>query len=192
YVDRPRSRWVWRNGEVAMTTEPLDLQDLLAAAQGESVSPAEQKADLGHIHLHVSDLAVSERFYHEFLGLAVTQRSYPGARFFAAGGYHHHVAAHTWGADRPAPARSVGLISYRLEVPEAEILYCLRHRAPLAGYEVKTEAGSSASELLQICDPNGNWLEVQSRPSPRVAAGHFKRAQKNKDRRKTRKQILKN
>ncbi|MGD0813470.1 MAG: hypothetical protein ABSA83_07690 [Verrucomicrobiota bacterium] len=35
----------------------------------------------------MADLAAAERFYSEFLGLAVTQRAYPGALFFAVGGF---------------------------------------------------------------------------------------------------------
>jgi catechol 2,3-dioxygenase len=162
YVDRPRSQWVWRDGQITMTTEPLDLEKLLASTDGESPPPhVPPRTDLGHIHLHVADLAAAERFYHEFLGLAVTQRSYPGALFFSAGGYHHHVAVNTWAGDRRPSPRHVGLISYRLEVSETEILYCLQHRAPLAGYETRTTIAENGSELLRIRDPNGNWLEVQ-------------------------------
>ena len=171
YVDRPRSRWVWRDGQIEMATEPLDLDKLLATNQGQSPPPRHvpPQTDLGHIHLHVSDLAAAERFYHEFLGLAVTQRSYPGALFLSAGGYHHHVAVNTWAGELSPSPNSVGLISFRLEVPVAEILYCLGHRAPLAGYDVRTETGrSGSSELLQIRDPNGIWLEVQSASSPRL------------------------
>jgi len=162
YVDRPRSQWVWREGQVAMTTEPLDLDNLIASTAGQS--PPQQvppQTDLGHIHVQLAHLAAAERFYHEFLGLAVTQRSYPGALFFSAGGYHHHLAVNTWAGDRPPPATSIGLIAYRLEVPEAEIVYCLRHRAPLAGYEAATKIRETGVELLQIRDPNGHWLEVQ-------------------------------
>ena len=105
-----------------MTTEPLDLNNLVASTEGQ---PPPQHVPpqtvLGHIHLHVADLAAAEKFYHEFLGLAVTERSYPGALFFSAGGYHHHLAVNTWAGDRPPPANSIGLISYRLEVPEAEL-----------------------------------------------------------------------
>src|SRR6185436_11227800 len=36
YVDRPRSQWIWRNGQVAMTTEPLDFDSLLASTEGQS------------------------------------------------------------------------------------------------------------------------------------------------------------
>lgn len=172
YADRPRSQWVWRDRQIAMTTEPLDLDNLIASVESES-PPAHvppQETDLGHIHLHVADLAAAEKFYHEFLGLAVTQRSYPGALFLSAGGYHHHLAVNTWAGDRLAPANSTGLISYRLEVPEAEILYCLRNRAPLAGYETRTEI-HDRSELLQIRDPNGDWLEVCNAPQPKRASG---------------------
>ena len=163
YADRPRGDWFWRDGQVAMTTQVLDLESLMASIEGEAPPPQiSEQTDLGHIHLNVADLAVAERFYHDFLGLAVTQRSYPGALFLSAGGYHHHLAVNTWEGKQRPPENSVGLISYRLEVPEAEILYCLRNRAPLSGYEVKTGTAEDGSELVQIRDPNGNWLEVQS------------------------------
>ncbi len=165
YVDRPRSRWVWHDGQIEMATEPLDLDKLLATNQDQSAPPhVSPKTGLGHIHLHVSDLAAAERFYREFLGLAVTQRSYPGALFFSAGGYHHHVAVNTWAGELSAPPNSTGLISYRLEVPVAEVLYCLQHRAPLAGYQARTLAGENDSEMLQIRDPNGTWLELEYVP----------------------------
>src|SRR5438105_3190444 len=97
YADRPREEWSWRKGQVAMVTNPLDLENLLAAVANEStIAEAPPETDLGHIHLHVGDLALAERFYSEFLGLAVTQRSYPGALFFAAGGYHHQIGANVW------------------------------------------------------------------------------------------------
>jgi catechol 2,3-dioxygenase len=167
YADRPRSQWIWHNGQVAMATAPLDTDDLLASTDGQATPPHVQpQTALGHIHLHIADLPAAERFYHEFLGFAVTQRSYPGALFFSAGGYHHHLAVNTWAGDRLPPPDGIGLISYRLEVPEAEILYCLRNRAPLAGYETRTLNGEDGLGLLQIRDLNGHWLEVQCVSSP--------------------------
>lgn len=159
YSDRPRSKWVWRSGQIAMSTRPLDLEDLLHTLKGPPSPLAHPETDLGHIHLSVADLAAAERFYREFLGLAVTQRDYPGALFLSAGGYHHHLAVNTWEGGRPLPSNSTGLVSYRLEVPVREILYCLEHRAPLAAYTAGrlTENGV---ELLRIEDPNGQWLEV--------------------------------
>ncbi|MGH7968686.1 MAG: VOC family protein, partial [Limisphaerales bacterium] len=163
YTDRPRSLWRWQNGQIAMVTTPLDLENLLATIAGKP-SPTIQlpHADLGHIHLHVKDLADAERFYSEFLGLAVMQRSYAGALFFAAGGYHHYIGVNVWAGKTAPPDNSVGLVSYRLEVPVAEILYCLSHRAPVLGYETQTQLQEEGNPILQLRDPNGNWLEVQA------------------------------
>src|SRR5438105_1356011 len=136
YADRSPSQWRWQNGQIAMVTEPLDLDKLLATIADEpATTEPPPQTHLGHIHLHVGSLAVAERFYSEFLGLAVTQRSYPGALFFAAGDYHHHIGVNVWAGKANPPANSVGLVSYRLEVQVAEILYCLDQRAPLLGYE---------------------------------------------------------
>jgi len=168
YADRPRSYWHWRQGQVALVTTPLDLDDLLAgvpariAATGMAPQP-----DLGHVHLQVRDLSAAERFYSQFLGLAVTQRSCPGALFFAAGDYHHHVGVNVWGGRAAPPPNSVGLVSYRLEVPVEEILYCLQNRAPLLGYETRLASQPADHPVLQIRDPNGNWLEVAALACPK-------------------------
>jgi len=171
YADRPRAQWRWQNGQIAMVTTPLDLENLLATVTDRpaTTTPPAQ-VDLGHIHLHVVDLAAAERFYSEFLGLAVTQRSYPGALFFAAGGYHHHIGVNIWAGKAVPAANSVGLVSYRLEVPVSEILYCLSHRAPLLGYETRMERQVKGVPILQIRDLNGNWLEVQPSQNAAVAS----------------------
>lgn len=111
YADRPRDRWPVANGELAMVTRPLALQNLLAAA-GPSTNEPLAGADWGHLHLRVTDLERSEKFYREHFGMEVMQRSYPGARFLAADGYHHHLGLNTWGSPRQAqPANALGLAS---------------------------------------------------------------------------------
>src|SRR5690606_40505555 len=90
---------------------------------------------LGHVHLNVSDLAAAESFYHGVLGFDVTTRSYPGALFLAAGGYHHHIGTNTWagrGAPRP-PAGAAGLVHFEVVVPEAAARAALLERARAAG-----------------------------------------------------------
>jgi len=170
YCDRPRSEWVWRDGQVTMATRALDMESLLKATDARAkAEQASLEIDLGHIHFHVADLGEAERFYHDFLGLEVTQRSYRGALFFSAGGYHHHIAVNTWAGKAKAPENSVGLMSYRLEVPVKELLYCLDHRAPLTGYKVDHESSKSNKDLLRIRDPNGAWLEVGYLGGNRVA-----------------------
>jgi catechol 2,3-dioxygenase len=109
YADRPAAQWPRDGSAIAMGTRPLDVQRLIAEAAPADVAPLNGTA-WGHLHLRVTDLERSERFYRETLGMEVTQRSYPGARFLAADGYHHHVAINTWGAPRhPQPAMALGL-----------------------------------------------------------------------------------
>lgn len=121
YVDRARDVWYSVDGGVFMTTEPLDVPGLLVAAPG----PAPRLPSgtvVGHIHLTVSSLDAAEDFYVGHLGFDVVTRSYPGALFVSAGGYHHHVALNTWGGDgapRSADGR-LGLMSFDIVVPCAE------------------------------------------------------------------------
>ena len=84
-----------------MATLPLDLEAILEELR-ESFDPEQPVAAdtrIGHVHLNVADLAASERFYVDGLGLDVTVRTYPGALFVSAGGYHHHLGLNTWGGE---------------------------------------------------------------------------------------------
>jgi len=110
YGDRPHAeRPFAANGELAMVTRPLDLPALLSASPAATSTPL-AGALWGHLHLRVTDLDRSEAFYRGALGVAVTQGSYPGARFLAADGYHHHLGLNTWGHPRaPQPAGALGL-----------------------------------------------------------------------------------
>ena len=144
YADRPRTTWPFAaNGEVAMTTQPLEVPSLLATA-----SPATESATAGarwgHLHLRVTDLARSEAFYRTTLGLVVTQSTYPGARFLAANGYHHHLGLNTWGAPRrPQPAGALGLAA-------------------------ATFRGPGLSKEARVSDPDGISLRLLPAP-PRIA-----------------------
>jgi catechol 2,3-dioxygenase len=110
YADRPPSDWPRRDGELAMSTLPLDVPALLAEGAKAPSLPPLAGARWGHLHLRVTDLERSDAFYQSALGMAVTQRSYPGARFLAADGYHHHLGLNTWGRPRqPRPATALGL-----------------------------------------------------------------------------------
>lgn len=110
YVDRPRERWPHAaDGELAMVTEPLDLPDLLATAPAAQPQPL-TGARWGHLHLRVTNLDRSDRCYREALGMQLMQGSFPGARFLAADGYHHHLGLNIWGRPaRPANPRATGL-----------------------------------------------------------------------------------
>jgi len=115
--DRPREEWPRVREGVAMVTEPVDIKGLLATAP--TTAPLHPATTLGHMHLSVNDLESGETFYAGALGLNVTQRSYPGALFLAAGDYHHHLGLNTWGSRRPAPPGSTGLLRYGWRIPAA-------------------------------------------------------------------------
>jgi len=117
YADRPKSGGAG-SGAVDMTTQTLDIPDLLSAAPDRRPSGLPPGTRLGHVHLRVTDLNEAERFYTEKLPLVVSTRNYPGALFFAADGYHHHVAANTWGVRRSQPKEAhAGLEAVLAAVP---------------------------------------------------------------------------
>lgn len=122
YIDRPRESWPIKNGMVDMVSEPLDFRGLINAARENDTTwrGIHPETDIGHIHLQVSDLLQSEKFYNQVLGLEVTQRNYPGALFLAAGGYHHHIGLNTWNSKSapPSSADHIGLIAYELRIPD--------------------------------------------------------------------------
>jgi catechol 2,3-dioxygenase len=156
YVDRARSTWHTRGREIEMTTEPLDLRSVVAAAHDEPWTGMPAGTRMGHVHLHVGDLEEASAFYHEALGLDRMVWSYPGALFLAAGGYHHHLGLNTWAG---AGARSAGesdarLIEWRMVLPESE-LPLARASLEAAGHRV-----SDSDEGWRVDDPWGTTLHV--------------------------------
>lgn len=118
YRDRPASEWNWNGSKIEMATLRLDTDNLLREATeiGSNRMPA--GTTIGHVHLHVRNLARAMKFYHEILGLNLTT-AYPGAYFFAAGNYHHHIAINTWLGTgiEPASPNHVGLNHFSIELP---------------------------------------------------------------------------
>lgn len=94
YRDRDSSEWNWQDNKVRMTLDSLDMEGLLAEST-KSWTEFPLKTTIGHVHLHVTNLAKAKMFYSEILGLSNTA-SMQGALFFAAGKYHHHIATNVW------------------------------------------------------------------------------------------------
>lgn len=128
YRDRPSGEWPReRDGSVRMAADPLDTDAILAAAEGPG--PLHPDTVLGHVHMHVPSLERAEAFYGAALGLRVTQRSYRGALFLAAGDYHHHVGTNTWTPDREVPGRATGMVSCTWTVDAAGLATLREHLA---------------------------------------------------------------
>ena len=156
YADRPREIW-YEDGRLRMGTTALDLEDLLEAGRdGDGRSGLPPGTVIGHIHLETFDLPRSKGFYVDRLGLAVTTER-PGATFMSVGGYHHHLAANTWGRKtRPAPAGDdhIGMLWYEMELPE---------RGDLASLAEGLGQTDPAGDELVVTDPNGLAIRFRAR-----------------------------
>ena len=123
YRDRPRDTWRTANGELAMASDPLDVQGVANEPGAETAwQGLEAGTVIGHVHLHVSHLEAGEAFFCGEVGFEPTVRSYPGALFVAAGGYHHHLGMNTWvgtGAP-PPPENAVGMRAFTVEARDLE------------------------------------------------------------------------
>lgn len=156
YRDRPRSEWTWRNRQVQMVTEPIDLEGLLAEAERDDrpFEGLKPQTRIGHMHLQVADLRQAEEFYHDILGFDVMQK-FPGALFVSAGAYHHHIGLNTWnsrGALRP-PANSAGLRYFTIALPDESELARVVSRLEAASVPFEPRAGNIA-----LSDPWGNGI----------------------------------
>ncbi|WP_218103945.1 VOC family protein [Thermogemmatispora onikobensis] len=158
YRDRPRESWRWQNGQIAMATDPIDLEAMLAEGRSELGKQPWQGlptgTTIGHVHLRVADLRQAEHFYHQLLGFAITARM-PGALFVSAGGYHHHLGLNTWesrGAP-PPPEGSLGLRLFSIELPARQDVERVAERLEQARWPFV-----SHNETIAVRDPWNHLL----------------------------------
>lgn len=164
YADRPRSSWQMRDGQISMATNPLDVDGLIAAAEGTPWTGLPAGTAIGHVHLHVGDLERAARFYHAALGLDQTVWTYRGALFLSAGGYHHHLGLNTWaGSSATAPtAGEARLLEWQLVVPSERDVAEARASLESAGVSL----GQSESGWRAV-DPWGTALSLRPEWVPR-------------------------
>ncbi|WNF36673.1 VOC family protein [Bacillaceae bacterium IKA-2] len=158
YVDREPSAWVWNNGEVAMTVDPLNFANLLSSRkQEQSWKGLPAGTVMGHIHLHVSDLQKTEEFYTNGLGFEVVNRYGAQVLFISTGKYHHHIALNTWaGVGAPTPPKnSVGLESFTLILPDTSARDNLVANLKQLGLAVTEVNGAFVTS-----DPSGNCIHL--------------------------------
>jgi catechol 2,3-dioxygenase len=156
YADRPRSEWRHESGQLVMATDPLDLQGLMREAGGEPWKGMPAGTVIGHVNLHVGDMARAEAFYHDALGLDKVVWSYPGALFLSAGGYHHHLGLNTWAAGAaPAGDAEARLLDWEIVVPTAADA-----RQALASLEGTGHDVAEAPAGGLVPDPWGTALRI--------------------------------
>jgi catechol 2,3-dioxygenase len=117
---------------------------------------------IGHVHLKVSDLERSIKFYCGMLGFQLTTRYGTQAAFISAGGYHHHIGLNTWHSEgaHPAPVNSVGLYHTAIIYPTRKDLAVIFSRLQNEHYPLTGASDHGVSEALYLDDPDGNGVEL--------------------------------
>ena len=143
-----------------MATDPLDVRGLEHAAGARTWTGMPPGTVIGHVHLHVGDLAIASDFFGEALGLDTTVWDYPGALFFAARGYHHHLGTNIWaGPDaQPPTEEDAQLLEWTIELPEPTSLGPLADSLARAGRPVEPIDGAGTEPTLVTQDPWGTRL----------------------------------
>src|SRR5215212_7885594 len=117
---------------------------------------------IGHVHLKVSDLERSLRFYRDILGFEVQQFYGDNAVFISAGGYHHHIGLNTWHSLNagPAPVKSAGLYHTAILYPTRKDLANILKRLIEVKYPLTGAADHGVSDALYLDDPDSNGVEL--------------------------------
>ncbi len=160
YADRPRSTWRRMGRELMLSTDPVDVAALVAAAGDTPWSGMPAGTVIGHVHLHVGDLAQGAAFFAEALGFDRVTWRYPGALFLGAGGYHHHLGTNVWAGPnaRPPHDDDARLLEWTIEVPTADDVADAAGSLGNAGYPVDVVAAGEA----RTRDPWGTAIRVRA------------------------------
>jgi len=131
----------------------------MAEQSPESIDPG---ADIGHVHLKVSDVDRALEFYCGVLGFELQQRYGDDAAFVSAGGYHHHIGLNSWQSKggSPPPPTSTGLYHFAIRYPTRRSLADALRRLIAAGIALEGSADHGVSEALYLSDPDHNGIEL--------------------------------
>jgi catechol 2,3-dioxygenase len=131
---------------------------------------ATPRAELGHVHLQVSDLDRALDFYTGGLGFHVSHHRGESSVIIRAGGTHHHLVLSVVDGRRPACACHFAL-RYADRAALGQAVLRLREHGVALGEALD----HGVSEAIYLQDPDGHRVELYwERPRadwPRVAEG---------------------
>jgi catechol 2,3-dioxygenase len=144
-----------------MATDPVDVKGLVADAGDARWSGMPAGAVMGHLHLHVGDLATASGFYSDAVGLDRMVWQYPGALFLAANGYHHHLGTNTWaGPGATAPdEHTAQLLEWTIVLPDARSLESVASSLGERGHAYQRSPADGAG-WVTTRDPWGTPLRL--------------------------------
>jgi len=138
---------------------PLDFDSLLreiSAAERAKPAAFPNGATIGHMHLRVTDLSRSVRFYHERLGLDINAYMPEiGAAFLSVGGYHHHLGLNTWHSRGGSGHRAgdAGLEELSMILPSAQVVEAVGSQFPRSTIQ---------DGRIRLSDPDGIRIELSA------------------------------
>ena len=129
-------------------------------------SPIVRPSGLFEMTLEVSDLAASERFYHDVIGLPIAERwtDERPAVWLALGreGFLGLWPPETGGAAAIHGGRGGSHVHFALRVPIGA-LDTVRARFESLGYPVESRDFGAGNRAVYLDDPDGNVLELTER-----------------------------
>jgi catechol 2,3-dioxygenase len=167
YHDRPSREWLRDSaGDILMDTLPLNLDALVSEMNEEEIKSSiafPTGARIGHMHLKVTNLERSIKFYHEKIGLDITVNwKSMGAAFLSAGGYHHHIGINTWHSldGEIFSDNKAGLENFTINIPDRSSFNTLM--ATLASSKQQQNEQNTDENQFIISDPDGIQIVIKS------------------------------
>lgn len=171
YGDRARQDWPRDSeGRILMDTLPLNLQSLVSE-MGETKSknaiPFPNGASIGHVHLKVTNIMRSMKYYHEKLALDITVNwSSMGAAFLSAAGYHHHIGMNTWHSLNGQSQKSnvAGLKNFTIVITDESFFNKIRstNENDYFSSAQQQQKENAYGDQVKVSDPDGIQIVIKS------------------------------
>jgi len=158
-ADTPDSTWKWINDKLDLLSEngPMDVQSVLDEAKDMEFNGLSKDTIVGHLHLHVSELVESKKFYNTLLGIDTVIEIPNSAIFMSYAKYHHHIAINVWNGKgvKQAEPNTPGLIVANLSFPTQEDINRIENKLIQSNYPFIKKDHS-----LSVNDPSGNQFNL--------------------------------
>jgi catechol 2,3-dioxygenase len=136
----------------------------------------DERVEIGHVHLKVSDLERSIAFYAGVLGFRIQQRWGAAAAFLGAGERYNQIILNALdGAGTEPAGRSGALYQFAIRYPDRPSLGDALRRLQAASVPIDGATDLGVGEAIYVRDPDGHGVELyRERPKhewPRAADG---------------------